>query len=172
MLFMMIHIANPHHNSGIPTLIFPRRYGLVPCGGSWGCCPPRLFCAVARPAAQESLSFRATFAVGRNGLRTCCEPHGGGGGCVPGAVRYCAEASVSRQWTNLSNPSDKQLRRLTSLCLAKLVLGLSHRKDRLEMIPNLSHGFGEFNNNKKWRQSRCAVWSCCVIKNIHVKGGE
>lgn len=170
MLFMMIHIANPHHKSGIPALIPQLRYTLAACGGSWGCCSPRLFCAVARPTAHESLSFRATFAVGRNGLRTCCEPFGGG--CVPGAVKYCAEASVSRQWTNLSNPSDKQLRRLTSLSLAKLVLSLSHRKVRFEMIANLSHGFGEFNNNKKWRQSRCIVWSCCVIKNIHVNRGE
>lgn len=34
LLFMIIHIANPHRNSGIPTLIFQRRYTLVACGCS------------------------------------------------------------------------------------------------------------------------------------------
>lgn len=80
------------------------------------------FCAVAsaRITAHESLSFRATFADGRNGLSTCCEPYGGGS--VPELSNIARQASGFRQWTNLSNPSDKQLRRLTSLSLAKLVL--------------------------------------------------
>lgn len=164
---MMIHIANPHHKSGIPALISRLRYTF---GCMWWLMGLLFSTAFLRSCAQQHQSFRAPFAVGRNGPRTCCEPNGGG--CVPGAVKYCAEASVSRQWTNLSNPPDKQPRRLTSLSLAKLVLSLRHRKVRFEMIANLSHGFGEFNNNKKWRQSRCIVWSCCVIKNIHVNRGE
>lgn len=127
MLFMMIHIANPHRKSGIPALISQLRYTWVACGGSWGCCSPRLFFFFffLRSCAPNSTRVAV---VPRNvcGLRTCCGAYGGG--CVPGAVKYCAEASVSRQWTNLSNPSDKQLRRLTSLSLAKLVLSLSQRK--------------------------------------------
>lgn len=168
-----IYIANPHRNSGIPTLIFQRRYTLVACGCSWGCCYPRLF---LRSCAHNSAGVTViprNVCGRRNGLGTCCEPYGGGGGGgVPGAVKYCAKASVSRQWTSLSNPSDKQLRRLSSLSLEKLLLSLSHGKVGFEMIPILSHGFGEFNNNKKWRQSRCIVWTCCVIKHIHVNTGE
>lgn len=39
----------------------------------------------------------------------------------PGAVKYCAQPSVSSQWSKQTNPSDKQLGGLTFFSLAKVV---------------------------------------------------
>lgn len=91
----------------------------------------------------------------------------------PGAVKCCAQPSVFSQWSNQTNPSDKQLGKINLFfSLAKTSWCVHTRKPVFKVIINLSHGFGEFNNNKKWRQSRCSVWSCCVIKNIHVNTGD
>lgn len=101
---------------------FGARYTSVACGCSWGCCSPRFFlrsCQCAHNSTRVTVIPRNV--CGREErteylLRTKRRRQ------RPGAVKYCAQASGFRQWTNLSNPWDKQLRRLTSLSLAKLVL--------------------------------------------------
>lgn len=137
-----------------------------------------LFCAVGsvRIGAHEPLSFRATFADGWNRMSTCCEPYGGGS--VPELSNDCAQPSVSgvTRLIHQTNNSGS----LTFFSHAKLLLLSADGSAVLfffyffffQIVPNLSHGFGEFNNNKKWRLSRCPVWSCCVIKNIHVNTGD
>lgn len=148
---------------------FPMVHGVVVFflfwGGLWVCTAGSV-----RRKAHESLSFRATFADGRNRVSTCCEPYGGGS--VPELSNYCAQPLVFSQWSDETNPPDKQLGRLTFFQPRETSSCLRNRKPVFKIIANLSHGFGEFNNNKKWRLSRCSVWSCCVIKNIHVNTGD
>lgn len=136
-----------------------------------------------RREARGPLSFRATFfADGRNWMSTCCEPYGGGSSTVPELSNDCAQPSVSgvTRLIHQTNNSGS----LTFFFLAERNYFFSPRTEALSLSPlfflnnkkknvlNLSHGFGEFNNNKKWRLSRCPVWSCCVIKNIHVNTGD
>lgn len=73
--------------------------------------------------AQKHMSrchLRATFADGRERsceylLRAIRRRQ------RPGAVKYCAQPSVSSQWSKQTNPSDKQLGGLTFFSLAKVV---------------------------------------------------
>lgn len=96
----------------------------------------------------------------------------------PGAVKYCAQASVLSPWSNQTNPARQTTRKLNlfyfyfSSLAKQVVVVRAPGSLLLKSWSFLSHGFGEFNNNKKWRQSRCSVWSCCVIKNIHVNTGD
>lgn len=82
------------------------------------------------------------FADGRNPVSTCC-------GAIrrrqrPGAVRYCAQPSVSSQWSNQTNPSDKQLGKINLFLASPNYFSSPQPEDLFLISPSfLSHGFLE-----------------------------